>query len=114
MAKIYSLLISSLAIIAASNAFGACDFPREVTIPTGATATADEMVDGQSAVKTYMAEMEAYLQCLDDEAAALGEEQQTDETKSLHVSRYNAAVDAMENVAAQFNEQVRAYKEIND
>jgi hypothetical protein len=56
-----------------------------------------------------MAAVEAYLACLDDEEKALGETV-TDEQKSVHTSRHNAAVDALNAVAARYNEQVQIYK----
>ena len=106
------LLISGIALIVNSLAFAACPFPKEVSVPDGATATTDEMVEAQARVKQYMAEMEGYLDCLDREEASISEKQ-TPEAKALHVQRHNAAVDAMESVAAQFNEQIRAYKQVN-
>ncbi|RMF97873.1 MAG: hypothetical protein D6727_04500 [Gammaproteobacteria bacterium] len=92
---------------------GACPYPEDVDIPDGSAATEQEMLAAQKQVKAYIADMEAYLKCLDEEEAALGEEV-TPEQRALHVSRHNAAVDAMEQVAAQFNEQIRAYKSVND
>jgi len=59
-----------------------------------------------------MANMQAYLDCIDAESAAVGEEQ-TDEQRSTHVQMYNAGVDAMESLAAQFNAEVKAYKANN-
>ena len=50
------------------------------------------------------------MACLDAEQAALPVEEQTPETKAMHVKRYNAAVDAEESIAARFNDQIKAYK----
>ena len=38
----------------------------------------------------------------------------TGEEKVLHVKRHNAAVEAMETVAARFNEEVRAFKSASE
>jgi phage tail tape-measure protein len=71
------------------------------------------MIAGQKRVKQYMANMQAYLDCIDAESAAIGEEQ-TDEQRAEHVQMYNAGVDAMESLAAQFNAEVKAYKASNN
>jgi hypothetical protein len=113
MALITRFLIISIATLAASPLFAECPYPDVADIPDGATATNDQMVDGQKTVKAYMAEMDAYLKCLDDEEAALSEEQKTPEEHALRIEKYNAAVDVMEATAAAFNEQVREYKAAN-
>ena len=81
-------------------------------MPDGETAMQDEMLSGQKTVKQYMSNMEAYLECLEQEEATLGKDQ-TDEQRGASISRYNDAVEAMENVAAQFNAEVKAYKANN-
>ncbi len=102
-----------LAVSLAPSAEAACEYPAEVKLPAGKTATQDEMSAGSGAVKKYLADMDAYLACLDADAAALPVEQQTPDAKSMHVKRYNAAVDAMEATAASFNDQLRAFKGAN-
>jgi hypothetical protein len=87
----------------------ACTYPEEIKIPDGATATKEEMVAGQKSVKDFMAAVETYLACLDEEEKALGEAI-TDEQRQVHAKRHNAAVDSMNDIAARFNEQVRAFK----
>ena len=113
MIRITRFLIIGIATLAASPLFAECPYPDAAKMPSGATATNDEMVAGQKTVKAYMAEMDAYLKCLDDEEAALSEEQLTPEQRALRVEKYNAAVDVMEATAAAFNEQVREYKATN-
>jgi hypothetical protein len=110
MRKAVSIAILSLAVSAAPAAWAACEYPADVKIPDGKKATEDEISAASSAVKTYLGEMDAYMTCLDADAAALPVEQQTPEAKALHVKRYNAAVDAMEVTAGKFNEQLRAFK----
>jgi hypothetical protein len=90
----------------------ACDYPEAVNVPDGRNASKEEMVAGQQAVKAYMTAMEEYLDCLDSETNASGEEP-TEEQRKILVSRHNAAVDEMETLAASFNEQVRAYRAAN-
>ena len=103
-----SLLVLSAAFAPAAQA--ACEYPADVKIPDGKTATEAEITATSATVKKYLADMEAYTTCLDAEAAALPVEQQTPEAKAMHVKRYNAAVDAMEVTANSFNEQLRAFK----
>lgn len=95
----------------------ACDYPKRADIPNGTTATKDEMIDGQRAVKDYMATMETYLACIEKEEndtlasmPDISEEDRTSRRAAL-TKKYNAAVEEMELVAARFNEEVRAYKD---
>ena len=104
------LLPLILAASLTSLAQAACDYPAAVQIPDGKSATSEEIAAASSSVKKYMADMDAYMACMDAEEAALPVEQQTPEVKSLHAKRHNAAVDAMEATATQFNTQLRAFK----
>ena len=98
----------------------ACDYPQRISIPNGSSATKDEMVAGQRGVKKFMADMEEYLACIEEEdkrnRAGIEEpdpivEAQRDE---MLVKKHNAAVDDMEKIAAKFNEEVRTYKARKD
>lgn len=109
MPRISQLITAVCAAAFTPVVFAACPYPEAVQVPDGSTATTDEMVDGQTRIKQYMAEMEAYLACLDQEETDLDREPTAEELQ-MHTTRHNAAVDAMEKVAAEFNEQVRAYK----
>lgn len=104
------LALIVLAAFLAPSVQAACEYPPEVKIPEGKSATQAEITAANAAVKKYLADMEAYTACLDADQAALPVEQQTPEAKALHVKRYNAAVDAMEATANAFNEQLRAFK----
>ena len=110
MIKLSKFMSAVAAVLFASASFAACPYPDEIAIPDGSSSSEAEMVAGQKVVKGYMADMEAYLDCLDKEAKALGKAE-TPEQKALHTQRHNAAVEAMEQVAASFNEQIRAFKE---
>ena len=94
----------------------ACDYPARVSIANGTTATKEEMLASQDAVKTYVAAMEGYLECIVEEEKAtralMGnllpeEEKQREEMLN---KKYDAAVEEMEKVAAQFNAEVQEYK----
>ena len=109
------VIITATASLAAPLAF-ACEYPQRVSIANGMTATKDEMVASQKSVKSYMASMEEYLACIEaeeKEAVAKLDDPNEDvlrQREQMLAKKHNAAVEEMEIVAAQFNEQVRAYK----
>jgi len=74
------------------------------------------MIASQAAVKKYVADMEAYLACIVDEeksAVAMMEnlEPEVEQQRAEMLDKkYNAAVEQMEKMAADFNAEVQAYK----
>lgn len=109
MTRFTRVLLALTVAGAMQSAGAACTYPPEVDIPDGKTASENEMKAANAAVKEYMAAVEAYLACLDEEEKALGDAV-TEEQKSVHTARHNAAVDALNAVAARYNEQVQIYK----
>jgi uncharacterized protein YbjQ (UPF0145 family) len=108
--------VAALGLAAAAPASAGCVYPRAPdNLPDGATATTEQMVEGQKAVKQYMGEMDAYLNCLDLESDSqkaspdLKPEQKA-EIEAMQAKKHNAAVDEMEQVAERFNAQIRAWK----
>ena len=107
----------SLAVLLAAQGVHACDYPAGVAAPDGATASKEEMIAGQKAVKNYMAKMEEYLACIEAEeaAAVLQAGELDDDTKrrrnEIFNGKYNGAVEEMNRVAEEFNIQVRAFKD---
>lgn len=94
-----------------------CDYPPSADIPNGSTATRDEMLAGQQAVRDYIAAMEEYLACIEEEEEAtldtltdISDEERVNRERALTV-KHNAAVEQMELVAARFNEEVRVFRE---
>lgn len=115
MNKFIKIILSFSLMFAAQSVF-ACEYPERVLIPNGNTATKEEMITGQSGVKKFVADMEIYLQCIQDEERA-ARDAMTDlkpedeqEREDMLNKKYNAAVDEMERVAAQFNSEVQAYR----
>jgi hypothetical protein len=114
--RILSGLALGLLLVGAANA--ECTYPKEpANTPDGATATQDQMVEGMKAVKEYNGAVSAYLSCLEQEMAtrveAAGPDapaEQIEQIKAIHTKRHNAAVEALEQHAARFNEQVKAFK----
>ena len=110
-------LISAVAFLFAAQTGFSCDYPERIVLPDGASATKEQMLDGQRGVKKFVADMEIYLDCIvEEEKAARAaiedlqpeDEQQREDTLN---KKYNAAVDEMERIAAQFNAEVRIYRE---
>jgi hypothetical protein len=103
------LIVSLLLLFSAQFALAECSRPTAPQIPDGETSDLEAMVEGQKAVKAYVAETEAYLDCLNAEGEAVAETE-TPEQQLARIERHNAAVDEMEAVAGQFNEEISAYK----
>ena len=95
-----------------------CTYPQApAALPDGKTATEAEMVEGMKAVKAYDKAVNDYLACLDNEKQSTltsmgpdASKEQVQQINSIHSKKYNAAVQELEQRAANFNEQVRAYK----
>jgi len=119
MTKIIKIVCSASILFLAQSAL-ACDYPTRVLIPNGSTATKDDMLAGQRGVKTYVSEMEVYLECIvAEEKAAIAtmdglEPEEEQQREDMINKKYNAAVDEMERIAAQFNAEVQAYKAKDD
>jgi hypothetical protein len=107
--KAFAIGAAAVASLLSPSAFAACEQPSMVAVADGATATMEELLTVQRSVKSYMAEMEVYLACLNEELETAGEDAPA-EFKSLMVNRHNSAVTEMETVAAAFNEQVQAHR----
>ena len=109
MLAMIALLLSPFAV--------ACDYPQRASVPDGNTATKEEMIEGQRGVKAYIAAMEEYLACIEsaEQETVAGKDDLDEEARQQRIEmfnkKYNAAVDEMNLVAAEFNIQVRAFKE---
>lgn len=95
-----------------------CEPPAQPEVPDGATASMEEMLAGQKAVKAFQAANLEYMKCLEpaltaaETAAKAGEEGAIEKYQAVQDS-YNAAVSAEEAVAGEFNTEIRAYKAAN-
>ncbi|MEO0574482.1 MAG: hypothetical protein AAF004_03400 [Pseudomonadota bacterium] len=112
--KHHTIISIAAGLLVAGGANAACEYPSRVDIPNGSQASKEEMMAGQKAVKSYMASMNEYLDCIEieTEAAKSADEDAavTAERDALLAKRYNAAVDEMETLAESFNVEVREYK----
>lgn len=79
----------------------ACDAPATaVEVPDGRTATEEQMAIAQQAVQAYVQEAEAYIACLEGSGMA-----------AVQVRRLrDQTIDEMERHAAQFNRQLRHFR----
>lgn len=98
-----------------------CERSEAPAIPDGSKASEQEMIEGQQNLKQYMAATETFLGCIDQEEQARIEveakasepvsEEAKVENSAKHMSTYNEAVQEMEAKAAEFNAQLKAYRE---
>ena len=110
-------LVAALLANPWSTAF-ACDVTVAPPTPDGGSATMEDMVASQGEVKAFQAANADYLTCVDDqmtaEKAAMDEgDDDADERYALAAADYNAAVSREEQVAADFNAAIRAFKAAN-
>lgn len=94
---------------ASGEVSGKCKYPRQPEIPNGRTATEEELVAAQQAMKAYLAEGDEYIGCITKVEQSWGEEA-SEEQKAIIVLFNNKVVDDMQAVADLFNAAVRAYK----
>lgn len=93
-----------------------CVAPTDApVVPDGDTATLEQMLEGQKAVKTFQAANMAYLQCMDPKLAAAQEEVVAGSEEAVAAAEklqesYNAAVSREEELAGKFNTEIREYK----
>jgi hypothetical protein len=117
--KLLKTAVVGLALYSASTLAEDCVAPDAPQIPDGATSTMEQMLAGQKAVKAFQAANIAYMGCLESglsaaEAAlkdAAEDDQPAAKTKyDSAVEAYNSAVSKEEEVAGQFNTEIREYK----
>lgn len=107
------------ALFMSAHAFAQdCTAPATPTLPDGASASLEEMVAGQAAVKSFQADAQAYRECLDGamqrlRTAAEDGDAEAAEAFKQTTDAYNASVSAEENLATDFNSAIRAYKAAN-
>jgi len=112
------LTMAAVTVLTAAPVYADCPYPAAPSkIPDGASATMDEMLAGQKAVKEYDKAISDYNSCIDKELAdniakagdKLKPEQKADMEK-VETQKHNAAIDQAQSVADRFNEQVKVFK----
>ncbi len=110
------LTIALVALLAAGAAQATCIDPRAPgRLPDGKTATYEEMAAAQKLVQQFNEDINSYNACLDMEMSALESSGQYDENRltelrAMQAKKNNAAVDEVQALADQFNEQLRIFK----
>jgi hypothetical protein len=89
-----------------------CEFPQAPAVPNGGTASEAEMASAGGAVRAYIDATNGGLECLSAAQAGHGTALTADQQQQYD-GIWDAAVDAMEALAASYNEQVRAYRAAN-
>jgi hypothetical protein len=106
------------ALAGTASAYADCTYPSPPSkIPDGASATLEDMLAGQKAVKEYQKSMDDYVVCIDkeveDKIAKAGDSlkaQQKADMQKMEAQKHNAAVDQEQAIADRFNEQVKVFK----
>jgi hypothetical protein len=110
--------LAFIAAVGVGPAYADCPYPAAPDkLPDGATATMEDMVAGQKAVKEYEKSINEYNACidkaLDDSIKEAGDKlkpQQKTDMQRVEAQKHNAAVDQLQSVADRFNEQVKVFK----
>jgi uncharacterized protein YfkK (UPF0435 family) len=110
------LTLALVALLAAGAAQATCIYPRAPDrVPDGKTATYEEMATAQKSVQQFNVDINSYNACLDMEMSVLEKSGQYDENRltelrAMQAKKNNAAVDEVQALADQFNEQLRIFK----
>ena len=109
-----------LLLLGVAAAHADCVYPQAPQqLPNGATATKDEMLAAQAAIKEYSnAVQEVYLPCL--EAAKAETIATLDATspefanqkmlvEAMHAKKHNAALDELQATADRWSEEIKAF-----
>ena len=81
-----------------------CEPPELPVIPDARSATMDEMIAGQTTVRAFMSASNDHLECL---SGVIDSPDLAKEERAFLTFVHNRAIDSMEAVAGDFNEQVR-------
>lgn len=118
--RLAACMLAVGASLVAATSVAECIYPKAPTsYPDGRTATLEQMIAGQKTVKQFNADMDVYLKCIDDEnppppeGATLSDadKKAIAAREMVRVKKHNAAVEAEEKVAQQFNDQLKIYKQ---
>lgn len=108
--KITVLGIALASFCSAGTALAACEMPSLVgSIPDGATATEQQLLVVQTEVRAYVAAMDRYIACQNQELSAQGQTRNPDYLY-LMSTRIESARKEVDAVATRFNDQVNAFR----
>jgi hypothetical protein len=120
--KLFVAMACTAALAALAPAYADCPYPQAPDkLPDGASATLEDMLAGQKAVKAYQKAMDDYVACIDKEleqAISKAGDQlkpaQKADMQKVEAQKHNAAIDQEQSVADRFNEQVKVFKARTD
>jgi hypothetical protein len=118
--------VVAASVLLVAPAFGlACEYPERPTLPDGSTASKDDMIAAQTAVKAFLAAVDEYLDCIEqeekdaienlpevdesDEEAVKAWEEEIKRRDELLSKRFDAANEEKFLFGEKWNQQVRAY-----
>jgi uncharacterized protein YfkK (UPF0435 family) len=110
------MTLALIVFFATGAAHATCIYPRAPErAPDGKTATFEAMAAAQKAVQQFNEDINSYNACLDLEMSTLEksgtyDENRLTELRAMQAKKNNAAVDEVQDVADQFNEQLRIFK----
>lgn len=114
------LALIGMTLASAASMADDCAAPTAPTLPDGATATKEQMLSGQKAIKEYQAANTVYRTCMEPkiaaaETAASGDspaQEAVDALKALN-DGYNGSVTKEEELAAGWGAELKEYKAAN-
>jgi len=86
---------------------GDCEPPAAPEIPDGGSASTEQMIAGQTRMKAFVADGQAYLKCVD---AVADDKERATIDRNAAIGEHNRMVGELERSAADFNDQLRAFK----
>ncbi len=120
MMNAIKLALVGLTLGSAASMAEDCAAPAVPTLPDGDSATLEQMLEGQAAVKAYQSSNTEYRTCLEPkisaaEVAASGESPGPELTEAVTTlnEAYNASVSSEEELAGKFNTELKKYKAAN-
>ncbi|MBN4053897.1 hypothetical protein JYT97_03320 [Haliea sp. AH-315-K21] len=91
-----------------------CTNPVVPSIPGDAGQDVETLLDAQDAVQAFMADSNAFIDCLENVMDRRSRRGLNQETSDLWTASINGNIDAQETIAAAFNEQVQIYQASED
>jgi hypothetical protein len=118
--KNFNKLFITIGLFFSAHAGFACDYPSDrVSIPNGSTTTKEELLTAQKNVKSYIAALATYRDCIvnEEKLARLAMEDLAPEIEQQREEmlnkKFNASVEDEERVAAEFNVAVQDFNKQN-
>ncbi|MGI9330428.1 MAG: hypothetical protein ACR2QB_06885 [Gammaproteobacteria bacterium] len=108
MIKFSTAILIVVASLVSGPVFAACAYPAAVSVPNGAEASETEMMRAKQSVTAYIAQVEAYLKCIDAEPLT-----ETSAPPDLQ-SEKTSARESMRRLADSYNAEVLAFKAVNE